>query len=160
MLDEHRSGDVLISRSSFPVPIHRYPTSHQVPPIPMASPVPEAPVRSPAMAKETSSWWAFDEPRRFVSSREPESQAAADALVVSLDGSGGYRCDTTLGNEFLTQALDVDMTPNGRVYVSGTFAGILDFGGGPVAAEIIDGFDGQVAPIGYVLALDGGCSAN
>lgn len=62
------------------------------------------------------------------------SAGATDMFVVKLDSAGNHSWSKSFGNTVNQNATNVAVSASGDVYVTGTCAGAIDFGAGPVAA--------------------------
>ena len=75
------------------------------------------------------------------------SAGSADVVVAKLDPAGAHLWSQRFGATNNQQAAAVTSDPDGNVLVVGTFAGTIDFGGGPVtAAGNNDGFVVSLGP--------------
>lgn len=63
----------------------------------------------------------------------------ADVFLGCLDSNGGHLWSGSFGDAAVQDVDDVAIGPD-RIFVTGSFSGTVDFGGGPVTATGVDGF--------------------
>ena len=79
-----------------------------------------------------------------------QAQGAFDVFVAKLDPQGDHLWSRRFGDSQMQTVAALALGPSDSVFVTGTFSGTVDFGGGPLAAQ--PGLLGDV----FVIQLDAG----